>query len=112
MANGSEVELIIDSSKVLLMDRVLELIEKDYVPGGAFSNMHYFDKWVDFDDSVTKANRIALFDPQTSGGLLISVPHEKAGELLDELKKSSVEWAMVIGEVFEKGSQKNVITVV
>ena len=112
MAAGSEVDLKIDSSKVPLMKKVIELIEKDSIPGGAYSNMQYFGQWVDFNDSVAKANRIALFDPQTSGGLLISVPAEKAGDLLKELQENSVELAGIIGEVVEKGSRRNVITVV
>lgn len=111
-ADGSGVELKINSSKVPLMKKVIELIEKDSVPGGAYSNMRYYEQWVDFDDSIKEPNRIAFFDPQTSGGLLISVPMEKAQDLLEELHSSSVEWAEIIGEVVEKGTQKNVITVV
>jgi selenide,water dikinase len=112
MADGSGVELIIYSSKVPLMKRVLELIGEEFVPGGAYSNMQYFEKWINLDDCIGKANRIALFDPQTSGGLLISVPAENAQILLKELHENNVEWAEIIGEVVEKGSQKNVITVV
>lgn len=77
MADGSGVELKINSSRVPLMGRVIDLIEKDSVPGGAYSNMHYFSQWVDFEDSITEPQKIALFDPQTSGGLLISVPGER-----------------------------------
>ena len=112
MAAGSEVQIKIYSSKVRLMKKVIELIQMDSVPGGAYSNMDYFGKWVNFDDSITKANRIALFDPQTSGGLLISVSAEKAHELIEELHENSVEWAEIIGEVLEKPSQGNVITVI
>lgn len=112
MAGGSGVELKLYSSKVPLMKNVVELIEKDSVPGGAYSNMAYFGKWVDFAGNVAESNRIALFDPQTSGGLLISVPREKAGELLNELHSSSVTSAEIIGEVLEKGTQNNIITVV
>jgi len=112
MASGSGVEFVINSSKVPLMKKVLELIEKDSVPGGAYSNMHYFEKWVNFDDSISKPSRISLFDPQTSGGLLISVPEEKAQKLLQNLHSNSVGGAEIIGQVIEKGTQKNVITVV
>ena len=94
------------------MKNVIELIEKGSVPGGAYSNMNYFGQWINFDDSISKANRISLFDPQTSGGLLISVPAEKAHELLKELHENLVEWAETIGEIVEEGSQGNVITVV
>ena len=112
MAEGSRVELKIYSSKVPLMKRVIDLIEKDSIPGGAYSNMDYFGRRINFDAPVSKANRMALFDPQTSGGLLISVPGEKARELLKELHSNSVADAQIIGEVVEKGKQENVITVV
>lgn len=112
MAEGSGVAIRLESSKIKLMNKVIELIDKDSIPGGAFSNMHYFGKWVDFDTSVAKALRVTLFDPQTSGGLLISVPGSKAGELLEEMKANSVEWAEVIGEVVERNSQGSTIKVV
>lgn len=112
MADGSGVELVINSSRVPLMGKVIELIEKDSVPGGAYSNMHYFNQWVSFNDSISEAKKIALFDPQTSGGLLISVSGEKANELISELNSKSVAWAEIIGEVVPKGTQKNVITVI
>jgi len=112
MAAGSAVEIKVYSAKVNLMNNIIELIEKDSVPAGAYSNMNYFGQWITFDNSILTANRIALFDPQTSGGLLISVPADKADELLKELHKNSVEWAEIIGEVLEKGSQGNNIMVV
>jgi selenide,water dikinase len=112
MAEGSRVELKIYSSKVPLMKMVIDLIEKDSIPGGAYSNMDYFGRRINFDAPVSKANRMALFDPQTSGGLLISVPGEKARELLKELHSNSVADAQIIGEVVEKGKQENAITVV
>jgi selenide,water dikinase len=112
MAAGSDVRLKIESSKVPLMKSVIELIRKDLVPGGAYNNLNYFGKWVDFDASITKPNRIALFDPQTSGGLLISVPREKTDDLLAELHTKSVEWVEVIGEVLEREIQENIVSVV
>jgi selenide,water dikinase len=111
MADGSGVELKIYSSKVPLMENVIDLIRRDSVPGGAYSNMDYFGKWVEFDESVPEPNKIALFDPQTSGGLLISVPEEKAEDLLNAMRLRSVSSARIIGEVLEKGTQERVIRV-
>jgi selenide,water dikinase len=98
LAEGSGVGLRIFSSDVPVMKNVLELIEKDCVPGGAYSNMDYFGKRVSFDHSVNEAERVALFDPQTSGGLLISVSREKAPVLLEEMNRASVN-CRIIGEV-------------
>lgn len=112
MARGSEVEITINAVEVPLMHNVLDLIKQEYLPGGAYSNRNYYGKWVDFAPAVAEEHRMAFFDPQTSGGLLIAVPAEKADELLEELHQSSVAWAKVIGSVGEKGSGANVITVV
>lgn len=112
MADGSGVEFKIYSSKVPLMKKVLDLIEKDSIPGGAYSNMDYFEKWIEFDPSIAKSNKIALFDPQTSGGLLISVPRERAQDLLMEMHANSVVGAQIIGEVVEKETQENIIRVI
>ena len=112
MADGSGVELKIDSAKVPLMSKVMELIRNDAVPGGAYANMQYFSPWIEFEDSVSQPEKMALFDPQTSGGLLISVSGEKVQELIREMQANSVVCAEIIGEVVSKGTQKNVITVV
>lgn len=112
MAEGSRVEIKIYSSKIPLMKNVIKLIQMDSVPGGAHSNMRFFEKWVHFNNSIEKAIRIALFDPQTSGGLLISVPREKSEELLGELNSNAEIKSEIIGEVLEVGTQENVITIV
>jgi selenide,water dikinase len=43
--------------------------------------------------------RIALCDPQTSGGLLISVPKEKVDALMEAMERRGVKWATVVGEI-------------
>lgn len=112
MAEGSEVQIKINSAKVPFMKNVMKLIEIEAVPGGAYSNMDFFGKWVNFKDSVNKYIRVALFDPQTSGGLLISVPKEKSLELLEELNDKAEIKSEIIGEVLELGTEENVIAVV
>jgi len=102
MASGSNVRMDIDSGKVPYMKRVLELIDEMAVPGGAFANKRFFEKSVAFKHKVHEKYRIAMFDPQTSGGLLISVPEHKAGQLLDELHGNGVDKAVIIGSVREK----------
>lgn len=112
MAAASKVQIRIHSWKVPLMNRVIELIEKESIPGGAHSNMRYFSPWISFHESVAKAKRIALFDPQTSGGLLISVAGEKAEELLKELNENNSIGSEIIGEVKEARQDEAVIMVV
>ena len=50
-----------------------------------------------------------MYDAQTSGGLLISVPKERANFLLDKLKSAGIDWAAIVGEVCD--SAKNNIVV-
>lgn len=102
MAKGSEVLIRIQSSEVPIMAGVLSLIEQEAIPGGAFANRRYFQEWVTFEDTVSETMRIALCDPQTSGGLLISVPKEKAEELLAEINAGNESRAFIIGEVLER----------
>lgn len=67
--------------------------------------MTHFDEWITFRESITMPEKIALFDPQTSGGLLISVPAEKAERLLEEINRNQPDWARIIGEVTSKDSK-------
>lgn len=111
MANGSEVELEIDSKKVAIMDKVIDLIKEYCLPSGAYSNEKYFEKWVEFKKEVSEETKLAFFDPQTSGGLLISVEEGKAYELLENINNRSNIKAEIIGKVVKKGKNGVTITI-
>ncbi len=111
MASGSEIELEIYSKKIPIMNKVIDLIKEYCLPSGAYSNEKYFEKWVNFSDEISEQLRLALFDPQTSGGLLISVEESKANELLENINKRSQIKAEIIGKVVKKGSNGKAITV-
>jgi len=67
-------------------------------PGGAFDNLHHFGKDVKVSANITEAQKMLLFDPQTSGGLLFAVPAEKASPLIRAANRQHVAlWH--IGEV-------------
>lgn len=57
MAKGSNVAIVFDSSKIMIMDHVLELIKRDSIPGGAYSNKDYFERWVSFNTAVDDNSR-------------------------------------------------------
>jgi selenide,water dikinase len=73
MARASGVALEIDALSVPLMSRVLQLIERDVVPGGSKENATLHAEFTAFSSSVAPALRVALSDAQTSGGLLLSL---------------------------------------
>ena len=94
MANGSRVTIEIESEKVPLLPDVLELIEKGMLTRGDKNNRDYVGETVKIADSVSREMQSALFDPQTAGGLLISLSEESALRFLNEIPD-----AVIIGRV-------------
>jgi selenide,water dikinase len=100
MARASEVTLIIESEKVPLLPDVLELISQGMLTRGDKNNRNYVGDTVEIAASISREMQSALFDPQTAGGLLISLEKEGAQKLVGE-----VQGAVIIGEV-RAGSDK------
>ena len=94
MAKASEVTLQIDSKKVPLLPEVLELIDKKMLTRGDKTNRAYVGETATISDTVSPQMQSALFDPQTAGGLLISLEPEKAEEYVKR-----VEGTQIIGRV-------------
>jgi selenide,water dikinase len=96
MAKASNVTFKIKSEDVPLLPDVLELIEKKMLTRGDKNNRTYVGDTVKISEKVSKEMQSALFDPQTAGGLLISLEEEKASNFLNLVKD-----AQVIGRVEE-----------
>ncbi|MDQ3321523.1 MAG: selenide, water dikinase SelD [Acidobacteriota bacterium] len=94
MAKASNVTFSIKAETVPLLPNVLDLIEKKMLTRGDKNNREYVSATVRFRENVTKEMQSALFDPQTAGGLLISLEEDKAEKLLEK-----VEGAVIIGRV-------------
>ena len=99
MAKASGVTLNIDSKAVPLLPDVLELIAQGMLTRGDKNNRVYVGETVRMQTSVSGEMQSALFDPQTAGGLLISMPEANAESFLAEITD-----AAVIGRVTEKGN--------
>lgn len=94
LAKASRVTLAIDSSAVPLMPDVLELIRAGMLTRGDKNNRVYVGDTVQISEAVSAEMQSALFDPQTAGGLLISIKPEAASRYLDAVPSS-----VVIGSV-------------
>jgi selenide,water dikinase len=99
MIEGTKVGMEIDAAAVPLFPETKEYYAMGMVAGGLARNREYRKNMVDFDAKVTDFLRDILFDPQTSGGLLIAVPEAKAPRLLQKLHKKGVKESAIIGRV-------------
>jgi selenide,water dikinase len=77
MAEASGVRLHLEFEKIPFISCARKYAEKGCFPGGAFDNKSHFESKVEFADSMDEQDQMLLFDPQTSGGLLLGVPQEK-----------------------------------
>jgi selenide, water dikinase len=99
MVEGKEVGMEIDASAVPIFPEAKEYSDEGMVPGGTGRNRDYRQHMVDMSKTVPQYMQDILFDPQTSGGLLIAVPKAKAAKLLKNLHAAGVVEATVIGTV-------------
>ena len=101
MAAGSNVTIKLKSKFIPIIEEALSLAKMGIIPAGAYKNMDYIKDSVSISEEVPQELVDCMYDPQTSGGLLISVDKAKAQNLLNELGNSPTPYAL-IGEVVEK----------
>lgn len=97
MAATSGLTLLIDAKRVPLLPQALAFARDGIVPEGAYRNMHFLEQKVSLDAKVEEAVADLLYDPQTSGGLLVAVSEADANVFCTEYPE-----AAIIGEVTEK----------
>jgi selenide, water dikinase len=102
MAAGSGVSLRIDSAKVPLLEGAMDCVRAGFIPGGLKNNREFAECLVGYEANVPEEIRTILFDPQTAGGLLLSVARSDAGSLVTALNNAGVP-AVEIGEVLPQG---------
>jgi selenide,water dikinase len=102
MAAGSGVSLRIDSAKVPLLEGALDCVRAGFIPGGLKNNREFAECQVGYEANVPEEIRTILFDPQTAGGLLLSVARADTESLLTALNNAGVP-AVEIGEALPQG---------
>jgi selenide,water dikinase len=100
MAEGSGVTAVLQAADLPLLPHALDLAREGILPGGIYRNRDYFIERVSISDVIPEALADLFFDPQTSGGLLFSVPASEADELLEALRKETP--TAVVGKVTQK----------
>jgi selenide,water dikinase len=101
MAVASKVSLVIDHAKVEFLPDAPEYSRRGFLPGGLKRNIEFLAGCVEFAEGIPEEVRNLLFDPQTSGGLLLSVDAPSSSPLVAALRERGVP-AQEIGEVISK----------
>ena len=109
MIEGTDVAMLIHSATVPFFPEAKELAEMGMIPGGLHRNREFRLNMVEIAREVPDYLADILFDPQTSGGLLISVSEQKAPVLLERMHQEGIEEAVVIGEVIAKPQGKIIV---
>lgn len=90
MAKASALSVRIEASAVPLLDEALSFAEQGLVPAGAYANRKSYERFSYIKDDIDLAVTDLLYDPQTSGGLLLAVPQEFAAALAQALNAAGL----------------------
>lgn len=104
VASNSQIQIELVLSAIPVFQRAFELAEKKKFPTRLTrDNREAYACKVKIDAKISESEEMILYDPQTSGGLLILVKDDQAGPLVSELKENGVEAASIIGRVEKSG---------
>lgn len=99
MVAGTGLGIRLWGRTVPILPAVYEFAAMGLIPAGAYKNRSFRENMVHFSPTLDRLMPEILFDPQTSGGLLIAIAAEKADELLLALARNGIEGAVAIAEV-------------
>lgn len=102
MASSSNVTFEIDIQKVPYIDGAVEFAKMGLVPGGTYNNKDYVSKDVN-SENIEECFLDVLYDPQTSGGLLITLPENEVENIMKDFEEKNMDTKVaIIGRVIEK----------
>lgn len=108
LARASNVQIQIEPARVPVLNGAMELAAAGMLTGADKTNREYVGEDIEIDESVDENLAKLLFDPQTAGGMLISISPERANDLLMRLRENYPQ-AEIIGRVLERGEHSIVI---
>jgi selenide,water dikinase len=106
MVVDSETGIRIHTDRIPILPQTLDYAGMGLVPAGAYKNREFYERHVDFAPGVDALIQDILFDPQTSGGLLICVGSDRAEDLLQALKQKSIHNAAIVGQVVPEPKER------
>jgi selenide,water dikinase len=99
MVKGSQVAMEFTMHRIPVMKEALEMYKKGVTTGVNNFNRELVAGAVRFEKDLPPWHKEIVYDPQTSGGLLLSVPASQGEALLKALETAGVRWASLVGEV-------------
>jgi len=106
MVLASQVGMVIQSKDIPIFPEAIEYARLGLIPGGAHANRDFFSCRVDVHPDISALLMDLLYDPQTSGGLLISLSSDEAERLVATLKKEGLIHSSIVGEVVGEPREK------
>jgi len=110
MVNGSGCSARIDSGQTPVISEALEFAAMGLIPAGAYKNREFREQMIIFAEQVPRTLQDLLYDPQTSGGLLISVSEVHCAALVSALKDGGIDDAAQIGDICNGPEEKIWVT--
>lgn len=104
LCEASRVSAKIQYTNLPFLPTIKEKAGQGIVPGGTKRNLKFVSNKVSFSDNLSEVDKLLCADAQTSGGLLISLPTEKADLYISEFNKQSDIKASIIGEIINKST--------
>lgn len=108
MMSGTNAGLIINFQAINLFQDTMKYITEKFIPAGTGRNKRYRMSYIDNTDKISKNILYTLFDPQTSGGLLVAVPDEFSAEIIKKLEETGHN-ASIIGNTTNRAERIEII---
>jgi len=106
MVNGSGCSARVFAERIPVIEDALTFAAMGLIPAGAYKNREFRAGMIEVGDGVARERQDMLFDPQTSGGLLICMPEAQAEDLVAALKDAGLSDAAKIGEIVDAPAEK------
>jgi len=109
LVQEGDLGIEIDFQEIPVFPEVMELLKREIYPGGLGRNRDFYGAAVEFKGRTDGYKQNILFDPQTSGGLLVALPRESSRKMVEELNKDGNSNARVIGRIIRQPEHKIIV---
>lgn len=110
MVKSSGVGAKINLNLVPVLSEAWDLINQGVAPGGTHKNLAFLQDALIWEEGISQEARLVLADAQTSGGLLMAVPQDKADKLIKALEEAQVPVAAIVGKIVDDSANRIQVT--